>query len=261
MAALNKSGDAMPSRRQALRALALPGLLAAVLPWLAACGMRQAAVAPGYYRVRRGDTLMQISRRTGHSVEALRRWNRLSNANRIQVGQVLRVAPPSSANGTLTATVKPASPKPATPKPASPKPASPKPASPKPPAPRPTPAPVRIALVRPAQGRIVTTYNGSTSRGLTIANAAGTPVVAAAAGSVMYASNGLRAYGNLIIIQHDAHYLTIYAHNRKLLVQEGQKVAQGQRIAEMGSTGSQRTALYFELRRNGQAIDPAGAFK
>jgi len=108
---------------------------------------------------------------------------------------------------------------------------------------------------------MVQTYNGSSSRGITIANVAGTPVVAAAAGTVMYANDGLRAYGNLIIIQHDANYLTIYAHNRKLLVKEGQKVAQGQRIAEMGATGSHQVALYFELRHNGQAVDPSGAFK
>jgi len=235
------------ARRHGLRALLLPGLLVATLPWLAACGTRQAAVAPGYYRVRRGDTLMQISRRTGHSVEELRRWNRLANANRIQVGQVLRVTPPRSA---AALPAKPASAaKPAVTR-AAPAPAKPAPIT-----------PARITLVRPAQGRIVEAYNGTSSRGLTIANAAGTPVVAAAAGSVMYASDGLRAYGNLIIIQHDVNYLTIYAHNRKLLVQEGQKVAQGQRIAEMGSTGSHRVALYFELRRNGQPVDPSSAFK
>jgi len=237
----------MPSRRRGLHAL----IVVTVLPWLAACGTRQAAVAPGYYRVRRGDTLMQISRRTGHSVEELRRWNRLSNANRIQVGQVLRVAPPGGATAlpAKSAPAKPASAKPA-PTRAAPAPAKPAPI-----------APARITLVRPAQGRIVEAYNGSNSRGLTIANAAGTPVVAAAAGSVMYASDGLRAYGNLIIIEHNANYLTIYAHNRKLLVQQGQKVVQGQRIAEMGSTGSHRVALYFELRRNGQPVDPSGAFK
>jgi len=237
----------MPSRRRGLHAL----IVVTALPWLAACGTRQAAVAPGYYRVRRGDTLMQISRRTGHSVEELRRWNRLSNANRIQVGQVLRVAPPGGATAlpAKSAPAKPASAKPA-PTRTAPAPTKPAPI-----------APARITLVRPAQGRIVEAYNGNSSRGLTIANAAGTPVVAAAAGSVMYASDGLRAYGNLIIIEHNANYLTIYAHNRKLLVQQGQKVVQGQRIAEMGSTGSHRVALYFELRRNGQPVDPSGAFK
>jgi len=230
------------TRRHGLRAL----LSIAVLPWLAACATRQAAVAPGYYRVRRGDTLTQIARRTGQSVAALRRWNQLSNANHIQAGQVLRVAPPGGVS--TAAPLRSPSARPTTP-------------------PRPTPAqptpvsPTRIVLVRPAQGRVVTPYNGSSSRGLTIANAAGTPIVAAAAGSVMYAGDGLRAYGKLILIQHNDHYLTIYAHNRKLLVKEGQKVAQGQRIAEMGATGSHRVALYFELRRNGQAVDPSGSFK
>jgi len=239
---------AQPARRRALRTLIA---IAALPPWLAACGTRQAAVKPGYYRVRRGDTLMQISRQTGHSVEALRRWNRLSNANHIRVGQVLRVVPPTgvAAAPARSATARPTPAQTALPR-----------QTPAPTKPAPT-TPMRITLMRPAQGRMVQTYNGSSSRGITIANVAGTPVVAAAAGTVMYANDGLRAYGNLIIIQHDANYLTIYAHNRKLLVKEGQKVAQGQRIAEMGATGSHQVALYFELRHNGQAVDPSGAFK
>jgi len=209
-----------------------------LLPLLVACGaLRQSGVEPGYYLVQHGDTLTHIARKTGRTVAELQRWNTLPNANRIRVGQVLRVSPPGKVDT---------------------------PPGKSPPAPTTTavstPA-TSLSLVRPAQGQIVQSYNGSTSRGVTISNVAGTPIVAAAAGSVKYAGSGLRAYGNLIIIQHDDSHLTIYAHNRILLVQDGQKVSQGQKIAEMGDTGSNRVALYFELRRNGKPVNPVGAFK
>ncbi|MDI9682760.1 peptidoglycan DD-metalloendopeptidase family protein, partial [Burkholderia cenocepacia] len=83
----------------------------------------------------------------------------------------------------------------------------------------------------------------------------GTPVVAAAPGVVVYAGNGLRGYGNLIILKHNADYLTAYAHNRALLVKEGQSVTQGQSIAEMGNSDSDRVALHFELRYGGRRPD------
>jgi len=223
-------------------------LCAVLLPLIIACSAaRQTAVDPGYYRVQRGDTLTHIARKAGRTVDELRRWNRLPNANRISVGQVLRISPPG--NTARTPPVKTTPPL-----------NRGKSASTSTPSPAPPPAPT-LALVRPAPGQIVQSYNGSTSRGITIANAVGTPVVAAAAGSVKYAGAGLRAYGNLVIIQHDSRHLTIYAHNRALLVKEGQNVSQGQKIAEMGGTGSNRVALYFELRRDGQPVNPSGAFR
>jgi lipoprotein YgeR len=103
----------------------------------------------------------------------------------------------------------------------------------------------------------VRTFDGASSKGIDIANALGTPVVAAAGGTVVYAGNGLRGYGNLLIVKHNADYLTAYAHNSKLLVQEGQTVAQGQQIAAMGDSDNDRIALHFELRYKGQSIDPA----
>ncbi|KCV26084.1 peptidase, M23 family [Bordetella bronchiseptica 00-P-2730] len=121
-------------------------------------------------------------------------------------------------------------------------------------------APIRgITLIWPADGKVTRQFNGSSVLGITIANSAGTSVVAAAGGTVAYASNGLRGYGNLVIVRHDGSFLTIYAHNRKLLVKQGQRVSQGQRIAEMGDTDSSQVNLYFELRRDGKAVNPAGA--
>ena len=106
---------------------------------------------------------------------------------------------------------------------------------------------------------MVRRFDGSGSKGIDIAGSAGTPVVAAAAGTVVYAGNGLRGYGNLLILKHNADYLTAYAHNRVLLVKEGQSVTQGMKIAEMGDTDTERVMLHFELRYQGRSIDPSRA--
>ena len=95
------------------------------------------------------------------------------------------------------------------------------------------------------------------NKGLAIAGKAGDPVLAAADGRVVYAGSGLRGYGNLIIVKHNATFLTAYAHNQALLVKEDQAVRKGQKIAEMGSSDSDRVQLHFEIRRQGKPIDPA----
>ena len=95
------------------------------------------------------------------------------------------------------------------------------------------------------------------NKGLDIVGAAGDPVLAAADGRVVYAGAGLRGLGNLVIIKHNATYLTAYAHNQMLLVKEDQVVRRGQKIAEMGSTDAERVQLHFEIRRQGKPIDPA----
>ena len=93
-------------------------------------------------------------------------------------------------------------------------------------------------------------------QGIDIAGKAGAPVKAAADGTVVYSGNGLIGYGELIIIKHSDEWLSAYGHNRKRLVQEGQRVKAGQPIAEMGSTGAPRDELHFEIRRNGRPVDP-----
>jgi len=84
----------------------------------------------------------------------------------------------------------------------------------------------------------------------------GDPVRAAASGEVVYSGNGLLGYGNLVIITHTDRYLSAYAHNRKLLVKEGQKISRGQQIAEMGRSGVDEIKLHFEIRRDGQSVNP-----
>ena len=209
---------------------------------LAACG--SAPVAPGYYRVERGDTVSKIARSNRQSVQNIVRWNNLSNPNSIDVGQVLRVAPPPG-----VASVAPAPRAPYAPAAPSPSPAAPDTAAP-------SAAPSKITLVWPTSGQVIRSFDGRNSKGIDIANAVGTPIIAAASGTVVYAGNGLRGYGNLLIIKHDADYLTAYAHNQALFVKEGQTVAQGQKIATMGSTDSARPMLHFELRYQGKSIDP-----
>ena len=94
------------------------------------------------------------------------------------------------------------------------------------------------------------------NKGIDIAGQEGQPVMAAADGTVVYAGNGLRGYGELVIVKHSETYVSAYGHNRRLLVREGERVKIGQTIAEMGSTGTDRVKLHFEIRRQGKPVDP-----
>ncbi|HEY4298911.1 MAG TPA: peptidoglycan DD-metalloendopeptidase family protein [Paraburkholderia sp.] len=217
---------------------------ASLLALLAACG--SAPVGPGFYRVERGDTLSKIARGNRQSVQNIARWNNLTNPDSIEVGQVLRVAPPGGA-GSTSGALRSSGSASAAPRPA---PAESAPAA----APAST-----ISLVWPADGTVIRRFDGANSKGIDISAAAGTPVIAAASGTVVYAGNGLRGYGNLLIIKHNADYLTAYAHNRALLVKEGESVKRGEKIAEMGDTDSDRVMLHFELRYEGRSIDPSRA--
>ena len=110
----------------------------------------------------------------------------------------------------------------------------------------------------PASGTVIAGFNESSNKGLDIGGAVGEPVYAAAAGKVGYAGSGLRGYGKLIVIKHNQEYNSVYAHNDKLLVKEDDQVAQGQKIAELGSSETDRPKLHFEIRKQGKAVDPTG---
>lgn len=122
--------------------------------------------------------------------------------------------------------------------------------------------PVEMAWVWPAEGAIIKGFaaqdpkTGNLSKGLDIAGVPGSAVKAAASGAVVYAGRGLVGYGDLIIIKHNDNFLSAYAHNRRLLVKEGDRVKAGQKIAEIGSTGTSTPKLHFEIRRAGEPIDP-----
>ncbi len=217
---------------------------------------------PGYYTVKPGDTLIRVGLDTGQNWRDIARWNSLENPNLIEVGQVLRVVPPSSdnplvvtrpvssgsANTVTTATTAPAQAASAA------RPAS----APAGTSPAPTSAGEDdIAWLWPAQGTVLAGFDEAKNKGLDISGKAGDAILASADGRVVYAGAGLRGYGNLIILKHNNTFLTAYAHNQTLLVKEDQTVKKGQKIAEMGNSDADRVKLHFEIRRQGKPVDPA----
>ena len=218
---------------------------------------------PGYYTVRRGDTVFSISRATGAPWRDIVRWNDLPDANVIEVGQVLRVEPPAGAQPPLAEPVTVGAVGNSSSNSNNPSRNTTAPSNSAKPADKPATKPSSQPAVRsnikfawPAKGSIVSRFDGEKNKGIGIAGKAGDPVRAAADGSVVYAGAGLRGYGNLVIVKHSDTYLTAYAHNQKLLVKEDQNVKQGQVIAEMGSSDADRVKLHFELRRDGKPVDP-----
>ena len=235
------------------------------------------------YTVQPGDMLTKIGLDTGQSWHDLARWNNLADPNHLEVGQVLRVVPPAGevapgATVTTTTTTTTASAPAATFKPLPPVPAKPDAkasgaapavttpaagsavpltgaATPPPSAPRDNDDDLTWAW--PAAGPVVAPFDDAKTKGLAIGGKAGDGVYAAADGRVVYAGSGLRGYGNLVIVKHNANYLTAYAHNQALLVKEDQIVKRGQKIAEMGSTDADRVQLHFEIRKQGKPIDPS----
>ena len=224
---------------------------------------------PGYYIVRPGDTLIRISLDSGQNWRDIARWNNIDNPNVIEVGQVLRVIPPPGAAPEVTA-VRPASPASAAPTAiaAAPAASAPRPAasapvaSTLPPPTSPTPVPagdddLPWAWPTGGAGIVLAGFDEQRNKGLDIGGKPGDPVLASADGRVVYAGAGLRGYGNLVILKHNNTFLSAYAHNQALLVKEDQTVRKGQKIAEMGSSDSDRVKLHFEIRRQGKPVDPA----
>ena len=114
-----------------------------------------------------------------------------------------------------------------------------------------------IAWSWPTQGKVVAGFNEASNKGLDIAGKTGQVINAASSGKVIYSGSDLRGYGKLVIIKHNKTYLSVYAHNSKIVVKEGQAVSAGQKIAEMGNTDSNSVKLHFEIRRLGKSVDPA----
>jgi len=108
----------------------------------------------------------------------------------------------------------------------------------------------------PTTGKVIQSFAGDAAKGIDIAGRRGQPVVAAAGGKVVYSGSGLRGYGRLLILKHNKRYLSAYAHNQKLLVNEGEVVKKGDRIAEMGDSDTNQVKLHFEIRRFGKPVDP-----
>ncbi len=213
------------------------------------------APRPGQYTVRPGDTLIRIALDQGLAWRDLARWNGLDNPNLIEVGQVLRVVPPTAGEtGTKPVAAAKVETRPLdarVPESARPMVAAPVASAPA------AVAEGDLSWSWPAVGNLVASFDEQRSKGLAIAGKAGDAVLAAADGRVMYAGSGLRGYGNMVIIKHNDTYLSAYAHNQALLVKEDQVVRKGQPIAEMGSSDADQVKLHFEIRRRGKPIDPA----
>jgi len=217
---------------------------------------------PGYYSVRPGDTLTKIALDHGQAWRDIAKWNGLDNPNMIEVDQVLRVAPPlmeAAANRQTKPViaqnqVPPNSAINNTPTPSATSASTSNTPSASPPA---NASDDGMSFAWPHPGPVLAGFDEAKNKGLDFAGKAGDPVLAAGDGKVVYAGSGLRGYGNLIILKHNNTYLTAYAHNQTLLVKEDQNVTKGQRIADMGSSDSDRVKLHFEIRKQGKPVDPA----
>lgn len=245
------------------------------------------------YTVKRGDTLYYIAWITGNDYRELARKNSIAEPYALALGQVLNVRGGDrtvavAANNTAKAVASPATETKVVNKPAV-KPviketvATVKPVLPEKTVPKeqianssttstaipvektvvtavetPTKTATNIAWQWPVKGQIIEKFSSSSSgnKGIDIAGNIGQNIVAAASGRVVYAGNALPGYGNLIIVKHNDDYLTAYAHNDKILVQETQEVKAGQRIAQMGKTGTTSPRLHFEIRYKAKSVDP-----
>lgn len=236
----------------------------------------------GTYYVRSGDTLYAIAFAYGADPRNVAKWNEISSPYTIYPGQKLRLSAPasgsrSSSSGVQISTVK--TPGRSTTKTVS----SPGKTSTRAPQAKPAPAtsspkPVASSTVKttapakapasyaadpkswkwPTKGRLHRTYDASdpARNGIEIVGKEGQPIIATASGQVVYSGNGLIGYGELIIIKHSEKMLSAYAHNKVRLVNEGEQVSAGQKIAEMGRDASNEQLLHFEIRARGKPVNP-----
>jgi lipoprotein NlpD len=239
----------------------------------------------GYYTVHKGDTLIRIAFDRGLNYRDLAAWNNLANPDDIKVDQVLRLTQPEGVQVAAVPTPPAIEKTPPPPRKSTPKgekrpysdsavadlqksdERADKPALVASLAPAPAPAVPPAAAVSaedrdlswtwPSDGRVVAQFDEGKNKGIDIAGRAGQQVLAAERGKVMYAGSGIRGYGNLVIVKHSNSLLSAYAHNRSILVKEGQEVRRGQAIAEMGDSDTDTVKLHFEIRQQGKPVDPS----
>jgi lipoprotein NlpD len=272
------------SRYAVLAALFAALVVSACAPWQPAPGKpgggsrgeatadtrRVIQAPPAFYEVRRGDTLYSIAFRFGLDWRAVANWNDIQAPFTIRPGQELRLREPPRARPT-TVDRPVAQPRPAdeqvaeesSPRPVAESRAEPPPSSHQPesaPAVDPS-APARsvagVSWQWPTQGRVTRPFDAAATRkGIGIAGQSGQTVTAASGGEVVYSGTALIGYGELIIIKHSDKLLSAYGHNRRRLVAEGDQVQRGQKIAEMGANEREETLLHFEIRRDGEPVNP-----
>ena len=229
-------------------------LVALVACLLASCVTQKPTLkvsrGPGWYTVKKFDTLYSIAWRYGLDYKQLAQWNNITVNETIYPGQKLRLIKPEKTTTTTTAQTQTQQPTQTT-------------------TTKTTKAPVRETAadkltrrdpnkwIWPTRGKVLNTFNSAQldRRGIGIAGQQGQDIVAVADGKVVYSGNGLAGYGNLIIIKHSETYLSAYAYCQERLVQEGMAVKAGKVVAKMGRKDN-TAKLHFEIRRNGKPVDP-----
>ncbi len=212
---------------------------------------------PGYYRIRRGDTIYSIAWRYGLDYREFAAWNHIRSPYQIHPGQYLRVVGPTASSRTAESSavtrqaqenksqlaIVPERKKAPEGRAASTTESH---------------SSLKLNWQWPTNGKVRTTFEkGDHSRkGVVLSGRLGQGITAAESGTVVYSGSGLIGYGKLIIIKHNKNYLSAYGHNQKLLVKEGDRVKKGTHIADMGKNGSGNVVLHFEIRRNGVPVDP-----
>lgn len=213
-----------------------------------------------HHLVARGETLYSIAWRYNLDYRELARANGIGMDYNIYPGQKLTLdvtarppqaqpkAPPPAAKTTQNSAAKSST--------SPPRSKNTSPVAPKK-TPEKAPSPPQ-KWIWPAKGKLIATFssNQGLNKGIDIQGNLGEPVHAASGGTVVYSGSGLRGYGKLLIVKHSDKYLSAYAHNRKLLVSEGDEVKAGEKIAEMGSSGTDTVKLHFEIRYDGNPVDP-----
>lgn len=233
--------------------------------FIAACASNQSSRVyydydHGYHTVLIGETLYSIAWRHGLDYKKLASWNNVRPPYTIYAGQRIRLTAPAVTSKTYASKSKATQ---------SAKKSKPKQTTVKKNTSNTTKKVVKKDKTTsqknikhvwrwPTKGKVVSSYSTKVggNKGIDIAGKVGQPVYAASNGKVVYSGNGLSGYGNLIIVKHSEQYLSAYAHNRKLLVNEGGTVERGQKIAELGKSGTSAPKLHFEIRRNGKPVDP-----
>lgn len=214
---------------------------------------------PGEYVVQPGDTLYRIASKSGRSAGDIARWSNLQDPDKLEAGQVLRVAPPGGASNASSPDASPparsggnggsagnmgsgSSERARPPRAREPEPVAP-------------PASRRSDWGWPAPGQVIGGFNGSSNKGIDIAANPGDPVVSIGAGKVAV-TEMLRGYGSVVMVDHGGSYMSVYTNLRTVLVKQGQRVERGQKIADIGGGEGGRSKLHFEIRYRGNAVDP-----
>ena len=216
---------------------------------------------PPSYVVKQGDSIYNIAWAYGLDFRDMIKWNRLKKPYPLKPGQTIALRKDGTARAVKTTPLKanaqstPEKPIVATTLPAKKPLSTAKTDAASAPAVTFSKAPSQWNW--PAEGKLIGKFSPSKgSNGIQITGTQGSPIKATAAGDVVYVGEGLRGYGKLIIVKHSTRFLSAYAHNQDMLVEEGQRIKSGQQIARMGKSGTKTTMLHFEIRENGQSVNP-----